>query len=169
MPDQSSTCEEQTFKSLFMQHLGGLQRFLYYKTGDTSIAEDMAQEAFVRLWKNCAKVSVEKAKSYLFTTANRLFLDHAKHEKVVLKFQQQNRVKTTTEHPEFLLEEQEFKQKLETAISSLTDAQREVFLMNRIDRLKYREIAEQLGISQKAVEKRMHKALLTLRKTIKGI
>ena len=67
------------------------------------------------------------------------------------------------------MEEQEFKNQLEKAIEALPENQREVFLMNRIDKMKYREIAEALGISQKAVEKRMHKALLELRKLTKKI
>lgn len=169
MENTDSTCEEKTFQKLFLQHLDSLRNFLFYKSGNTGFAEDTAQEAFVRLWKNCAKVPVEKAKSFLFTTANNLFLDEAKHQKVKLKFQQHLTSKNTSETPEFLMEEQEFKMQLEQAIDALPETQREVFLMNRIDKMKYREIAEALGISQKAVEKRMHKALLELRKLTKKI
>ena len=167
--EKDSTCEEKTFQKLFMEHLDGLRNFLYYKSGNSGFAEDTAQEAFVRLWKNCAKVPIEKAKSFLFTTANNLFLDEAKHRKVKLKFQQYVPKNQTSESPEFLLEEQEFKDQLEKAIDALPEGQREVFLMNRIDKMKYREIAEALGISQKAVEKRMHKALLELRKLTQKI
>ena len=39
-----------------------------------------------------------------------------------------------------------------------------MFLMSRIDKMKYKEIAEALGLSVKAIEKRMHLALKTLRK-----
>ena len=96
-------------------------------------------------------------------------LDQFKHQKVVLKFQATQSARQHTQDPQFLMEEQEFKAKLETALAALPDPQREVFLMNRIDKLKYREIAERLGISQKAVEKRMHKALLHLREEIGNI
>lgn len=75
----------------------------------------------------------------------------------------------TNQSPEYLLEEEEFKQKLQNAIASLTTAQREVFLMNRIDGKKYKEIAELLDISQKAVEKRMSGALKTLKAQIENI
>ena len=169
MEKPESTCEEKTFQKLFMQHLDSLRNFLFYKSGNSGFAEDTAQEAFIRLWKNCAKVPVEKAKSFLFTTANNLFLDDAKHQKVKLKYQQQVSKNPISESPEFLMEEQEFKEQLQKAIDALPEGQREVFLMNRIDKMKYREIAEALGISQKAVEKRMHKALLELRKLTKKI
>jgi RNA polymerase sigma-70 factor (ECF subfamily) len=154
-----------------MEHAEQLRNFLYYKCGDLSRAEDLTQEAFVRLWDNCSKVKVGKAKSFLFTVANNLFLNEAKHQKVVLKFQrhQSSLPTASAESPQFLMEEKEFGQRLEQAISSLSEGQREVFLMNRIDKKTYKEIAETLGISVKAVEKRIHKALLQLRKLISGI
>jgi RNA polymerase sigma-70 factor (ECF subfamily) len=105
----------------------------------------------------------------LFTVANNLFLNQAKHQKVVLKFEQRGHTQRTDEDPAFLLEEQEFKTRLEKAINDLPEGQREVFLMNRLDKMKYREIAEALNISVKAVEKRMHKALLALRKISKKV
>jgi RNA polymerase sigma factor (sigma-70 family) len=60
------------------------------------------------------------------------------------------------------LEEKQFKEKLTNAIDQLQENERVVFLMNRIDQLTYREIADRLEISQKAVEKRMHTALKKL-------
>ena len=72
----------------------------------------------------------------------------------------------TFESPDYILEEEQFKLKLQQAIDKLTEGQRTCFLMHRIDGKKYSEIAEALGISVKAVEKRMHLALLELRKEI---
>ena len=137
---------------------------MYYRTGNAAKAEDLVQEAFVRLWKNCAKVVMEKAKSFLFSVANNLFLDGVKHQKVVLKFQQLGGSSSTNQSPEYLLEEKEFQQRLENAIQGLTEKQRTVFLLNRIDKMTYKEIAAHLDVSVKAVEKLMHKALVQLRK-----
>lgn len=163
-------CADATFTSLFQKLGEGLRNFLLYKTGNLKQAEDLSQEAWLRLWRACAQVSPAKAKSFLFTTANRLFLDEAKHEKVVLKFaRQQQLTHQTLENPEFQLEEAEFYEQLQQAISKLPAKNRTVFLMNRIDKLSYREIAERLNISQKAVEKRMSKALIELRKLTQKI
>ena len=157
-------CKEQIFKSIFLEHAKSLRNFLYYKSGQLKQAEDWVQDAFSKLWENCAKVQPEKAKSYLFTIANNLFLNEVAHQKVVLQFEQKGHTQRTNESPEFLLEEQEFQQRLEKAINDLPEGQRLVFLMNRIDKKTYKEIAEILEISVKAVEKRMHKALVSLRK-----
>ncbi len=160
-----SVCQEEVYKSVFESHAEHLINFMYYKSGNRQQSEDLMQDAYGKLWEQCSKVSIEKAKSFLFTVANNLFLNQVKHSKVVLKFEQRGHSDRNDESPEFLLEEAEFKLKLEAAIAALPEGQREVFLMNRIDKLKYKEIAEKLGVSVKAIEKRMHKALAALRKT----
>jgi RNA polymerase sigma factor (sigma-70 family) len=67
---------------------------------------------------------------------------------------------------EFVLEEKQYMDKLQNALAKLTDAQRVTFLMNRIEGKKHKEIAELLGISTKAVEKRIYGALKKLREDI---
>jgi len=164
-----SICEEKTFESVFVTHAENLRNFMYYKSGDLQRSEDLMQEAFSKLWEECAKVSMEKVKSFLFTVANNRFLNQQKHRKVVLKFEKQAPKNSQSESPQFLMEEKEFEIRLMKAIEELPEGQREVFLMHRIDELKYREIAERLGVSVKAIEKRMHKALVALRKISKRV
>lgn len=159
-------CKEDIFHSVFLTYSQGLFRFLYYKVGDEEKAKDLVQDTFTRLWQNCKKVIYEKVKSYLYTIANNIFLDQVKHEKIVLKHKEQASVQQNNETPEYKLEEKEFKEKLEKALSNLSEKQRVVLLLNRIDKLTYKEIAEKLDISVKAVEKRMHNALASLNKEI---
>lgn len=159
-----NVCEERTYQGLFESLSQAVRNFVYYKSGDLAQAEDITQEAFLRLWKACAKVQPEKAKSFLYTVANNLFLDQVKHQKVVLAFQQIKPKSSTQETPEYLYEAEEFKQRLEVAIAQLPEKHRTVFLMSRIEKMTYQEIADRLGLSKKAVEKRMSKALVELRK-----
>lgn len=152
-----------------MAHSESLINFMYYRTGNYPTSEDLMQDAFAALWKACADVTLEKAKSFLFTVANNQFLNKVKHQKIVLKFEQLAHSQLSNETPQYLLEEAEFKQQLETAIAALPEGQRTVFLMNRIDKLTYKEIAEKLDLSVKAIEKRMHKALVKLREISKKL
>ena len=69
----------------------------------------------------------------------------------------------------FLLQEKEYAKKLENAIAKLTEAQRVAFLMNRVEGKRFKEIAAQLDISTKAVEKRIYGALKKLREEIKEL
>ena len=156
-------CQEKIYQELYFKYSEYLRNFIYYKSGDMVLAEDLCHDSFIKLWENCSTVTIEKAKSYLFTVGNNLFLNKAKKDKVKLKFGNSLKTKTEKSDPHFILQKEEFRQKLELAISNLPETQREVFLMNRIDKKKYKEIAEELNVSVKAVEKRMHKALKALR------
>ncbi len=169
-PSESLLCSEPIFRSVFDSHFKLLRNFLAFKFRNLERAEDMAQNAFVILWQNCAMLQPEQARSFLFTTAIRLSLNSIKHDKVVERFQLQSRPQTASaETPEFLLVETEVKQRLERAIANLPEKQRVVFLMNRFENQTYGAIAELLGISVKAVEKRMHLALVELRKVIENM
>jgi len=164
-----NVCEEKLFSSIFMKYSKSLHDFLYYKYGENLNPEDKVQEAFIKLWDNCKKVSVDKAKSFLFTVANNSVLNDIKHKKVVLKYQKSNSKNYTNITPEFLMEENEYMLKYQRALSNLTEGQREVFLMNRVEGKKHKEIASLLDISTKAVEKRLYGALKKMRKDIEGI
>ncbi len=164
-----NVCEEHIFSSIFKDNSKTVFNYIYYKFGNEEKANDAVQEAFVKLWENCAKVAPEKARSYLYTVANNLYLNVIKAEKVRLKYADQHSNSINQESPEYVLEEKQFQKKLDDALDALPENQRTTFLLNRIDGKKYSEIAEMEGVSVKAIEKRMHLALKTLREQIDGI
>jgi len=167
--NHKSVCDQRVFNELFDIHSTPLRNYLYYQSGNLQQAEDLVQEAFIKLWNNCKKVLFEKARGFLFAVSKNAFYNQVAHQKVVLAYAKQPVKKTDGETPEYRLEEKEFMQQLQQAIAELPEGQREVFLLNRMDGMTYKEIADFLGVSQKAVEKRMHKALVKLRKTVKNI
>ena len=154
------------FKEIFNQYYTPIKNFLYYKCGDVALAEDLTQDVFMKVWDKREEVNHDTVKSYLYTIANNMLLNKLRHDKVVLNFAEKNKDQKNAQSPEYALEEKEFKQKLEQTISNMPEKQREVFLMNRIDELTYKEIAERLELSVKAVEKRMHGALNYLKDKI---
>lgn len=165
-PLKDNICEERLFTSLFTKYSKDLNNFLFYKFGNSLSPKDKVQEAFVKLWENCGKIAPDKAKSFLFTTANNLMLNAYAHQKVVRRHEQIKPKFSTNETPEFLLQEKEYQKKLNDAIANLTEAQRVAFLMNRVEGKRFKEIAKILEISTKAVEKRIYGALKKLREDI---
>ncbi|WP_264522227.1 RNA polymerase sigma factor [Flavobacterium sp. N1994] len=164
-PKNTGLCKETIFSDFFKKHAKPLRNHLLYKFGNQDQAEDLTQEAFIKLWQNCSEVPIEKAKSYIYTIATNSSLNVIAHEKVKLNYKNNNsHSDRSNQSPEFILEEQQFKDKLLIAIEKINENQRVAFLMHRIDGKKYAEIAEELNISVKAVEKRIHLALLELRK-----
>lgn len=172
MPNTSktNTCNEIVFSTFFKKEAKSLRNFLFYKYGNKDQADDLTQEAFIKLWQNCSAVPLEKAKSYIYTIANNSSLNIIAHQKVVLQYEKNfSGFDKTNENPEFLLEEKQFENKLLKAIENLNETQRIAFLMHRIDGKKYSQIAEELNISIKAVEKRIHLALVELKKEIDNL
>ena len=152
------------FRNIFDQHYTPIKNFLYYKCGDIALSEDLSQDVFIKLWSKRDEVNLETVKSYIYTIANNMLLNKIRHDKVVLNFVERHKTRQEEKSPQFKLEEKEFKQRLENIISAMPEKQRVVFLMNRIDELTYKEIADRLELSVKAIEKRMHGALDHLRK-----
>jgi RNA polymerase sigma-70 factor (family 1) len=154
------------FKKIFDSWYEPIRNFLYFKTGDMKSAEDIAQDVFLKVWEKKDGIKPATIRPYLYTLAGNMFLNRQMHQKVHLKFTVNYTSELYSESPEFQFEVKEFDHRLQMAINNLDDKKRTVFLMNRIEKLTYVQIAENLGITVKAVEKRMEKALSFLRKAI---
>lgn len=150
---------EYEFKKFYLECFTGLRIFIFAKCNNMELSEDIAQESFVRLWKNSDKIDNDKARSYVFTVANNLFLDHVRHEKVKTNYKSNYIVQQEIKDPLYFIEMEEFRIKLETTINNMPENARVVFLMNRIEKMTYQQIADSLNLSVKAIEKRMQKAL----------
>ncbi|WP_299556213.1 RNA polymerase sigma factor [Seonamhaeicola sp.] len=161
-------CKERVFEHIYNKYVQDLQSFLFYKYGDKSNPNDLAQEAFIKLWDNCKDVSLSKAKSFLYRVANNMALNVVKHEKVVLKYNQAHKKDYTNESPEFLLEKDQFLKQYQSILENLKEEQRVAFLLSKVEGKKHREIAQIMGVTQKVVEYRIYTAFNTLKEKLEG-
>ncbi|MEQ8240629.1 MAG: sigma-70 family RNA polymerase sigma factor [Cyclobacteriaceae bacterium] len=165
-----NVCREKVFNQVFADNAKDLFNFLHFKYQDEDEAKDVVQEVFGKLWDNCKKVTIEKARGFLFVSANNLMKNILSKKNTALKHQPYLKVnERSTENPQYLMEESEFKDKLNWALQELPDDQRVTLLLKRIEGKKQKEIAEMLGISEKAVEKRLFKAMNSLRQKLGNI
>jgi len=166
MKKEPSVCDDNVFEKLFRKHYEPATRFIYYRCGNLQQAEDIVQNVFVKIWNNCSKIIYSTVKSYIYTACNNSFINEHEHKKVVLKHQKNTKNTANNESPDFLIEVEEFRVKLKEAIANLNSKEREVFLLSRIEKKTYKEIAEIKGLSVKAIERRMSKALKQLREDL---
>ncbi|NNK88307.1 MAG: RNA polymerase sigma factor [Flavobacteriaceae bacterium] len=167
-PVNENICAESVFERIYTQQSKNLHDFLYYKFGGRFSPADKVQEAFIKLWDNCKTISPAKARSYLFTVANNLMLNEAKHEKVVLKYRSQPVKSVTNENPEFIMQGEEYYKQYQQALSNLTEEQRVAFLLNKVEGKKQQEIADILGVTRKVVEYRIYSAFKILKQELKN-
>ena len=158
--------DQSGFDLIFNQWYEPIRNFIYYKTGNVFLAEDIAQDTFLKIWEKRDEVKTSTIKAFLFTIAANLLNNKMDHQKVSYKFINSYQQPGAAAAPDFELEMKEFNQKLQNALDDLDEKKRTVFLMNRIDELTYKQIADNLGLTVKAIEKRMEKALSFLRNRI---
>ena len=156
------------YRHIFDAHYKYVLNYLFYLSGDIGLSEDLTQDAFLQLWDKRFQVKEDTVRPWLFTIARNSFLKSIRRQKYDLKFRSSLIEGVGNESPEYIMEMKEFDKKLQESLAGLPDKCREVFLMNRIDGFSYREIAENLGVSIKAVEKQMSKALAILREKLGG-
>lgn len=158
-----NVCDEKIFKKLFEDLGENLFQFLRLKYQNEALARDGMQEAFIVLWKNCKKVSPAKAKNYVFTVGRNKIIDVLRQKNKHLTIVDDNRLTDEADTADIDVD----KEKLMVHIlAQMNPASKEAFLMSRVQGLKYVEIAEELNISVKAVEKRIMKALNTIREEL---
>jgi RNA polymerase sigma-70 factor (family 1) len=131
---------------------------MHYLSGNIEEAEDIVQECFVKIWQQHANTS----KAYLYATVRNMCIDCLR----------ENKPTTVELHPQDLdgyitdpeAQDRSFREaELWTAIDSLPEKCRQIFLMNKRDGMKYQEIAEELNLSEKTVEHQISKALKRLK------
>jgi len=158
------------FEMLFKSHYQNLCTYAYLFLKDADTSEDTVQEVFFKLWKNKDKISIDTSlKSYLFRAVRNGCMNVIEHIKV--KEGYRDSTAHGLEGDQHTSVDQaivnELEQKIKETIDLLPPERRKIFMMSRYEGLKYREIAEELGISVKTVENQMYQALGFLRENLK--
>jgi RNA polymerase sigma-70 factor (ECF subfamily) len=161
--------DEAVFEQLFKTHFRQLHAYAYTLLKDWDIAEEIVQGLFLQLWESSKWQGVAAVKSYLYKSVYYDSLNYLRRQKVAVKYENftANAMKNETDDAAGKLNLSELERHLDTALHKLPDKCREVFQLSRFEELKYKEIADHLGISVKTVETHMSKALRILRTELK--
>lgn len=161
------------YEQLFRQHYAALCRYGLSIIGDADQSEDIVQQVFVKLWNKRSEMDMSRSlKSYLFTSVRNACINYIRDTK---KFQSEildieiyaNDVASGFTDGATNLLAGELEQRIRSAMNKLPEKSLEVFQMSRTENLKYKEIAEKLGVTVKTVEAHMSKALKMLREELK--
>ncbi|MCG8384997.1 MAG: RNA polymerase sigma-70 factor [Cytophagales bacterium] len=154
------------FEKLYKRFYYILTHYAYRYMKCPELANDMVSEVFYKLWKKRDSISVTTSlQSYLFTAVRNRCLDQLRVENRVDKCDDSVLIDldSSSSTPLQHAIAEELQQKIENAIEALPKDRRKVFRMSRDNGLKYKEIADTLGISIKTVETQMGRALKFLR------
>ena len=162
-----------TLEYIFHLYSLPLIRYAYRFVEDEGRAKDMVQEVFFKLWKDrkilCINTSLE---SFLYSCVKNECLNHLKHERIKGRYAWLRRkirnmeLQYYEDYGETIEQDirlEELRSKLHDAIESLPDKSRKIFKMSRFEEKKNKEIAREMNISLKTVEKHITQALKKLR------
>jgi len=175
--DLAKTGDQKAFELLFSIFFARLNDFAKRVIKDDMVSQDLVLEAFVKLWERRESIESINLEAFLFRSVRNRCLDYIKHLKV-----ENNRLQgiTLASHIEelyridfignepYVLIEKELELKIAHTIQGLPDRCREVFVLSRVNGLKNKEIAEELQISIKNVERHLSRALQAFRKDFSG-
>lgn len=161
---------KEAFTLLFRKYYKDLVLFGGNILHDQVRCEDIVQNIFLKLWSDRENIIIEKSlKSFLLRSVQNSCLDELRHKQVIRdheQFTQTFDYFDSLDTENYILYS-DLEDKLNAAMNKLPDTYREAFRMNRFDGLKYKEIAEQLKVSERTVEVRVSKALGLLRVYLK--
>jgi RNA polymerase sigma factor (sigma-70 family) len=159
------------FASLYRATVTPLRRHLTRILGNPAEAQDVAHDAYVRVYPTVEKQAAEKPEALLYTTARRLAFNQLKRRRIS-PFASEPPVEDLSASPapgvvQQVMARQELQQ-LEQAIAQLPEGCRTVLLLRKLDLLSHQEIADRLGIAISTVEKQHARALRLLRASLAG-
>ena len=140
-----------------------LHRLLVHKLGNAEEAREVAQDTFEKLLRHAEREDVRDVRRLAFTVANRLALDVLRRRGVKARYAREHGIEDTDQidedDPERVSMGREQLDAVRRALSALPAKTRHIFLLHRFESYTYVEIARHVGVSPKAVEYHMNRAL----------
>lgn len=160
--------DEGAFDAVFREWYPVLVRVAAAILHDSDVAEEVAQDVMHELWRRAHAMDADTAlRAYLLRAVKNRALNHIRHQRV--RRDTQGDVEALYHEPvraDQPVVARELAEAVQRAVAELPPRCREVFELSRTDGLRYAEIAEALGISEKTVEAQMGKALRALRERL---
>lgn len=158
---------EEKFEALFRQHYASLCKRVYGLLRDKSLSEDLVQEIFIKIWEKKTELRFDdRFFFYLKKSCYHAALNYLSGKNYTLETEPPMAL-TNGEGSDDRLLLSELEQSIRAAINQLPEKTRLIFTFSRYGEMTYKEIAGQLHISVKAVEKHMGKALRQLKDHLK--
>jgi RNA polymerase sigma-70 factor (ECF subfamily) len=163
---QAQQGDRRAFGELVRCHREGVVNVVYRLCGDANLAEDAAQEAFIRAWQHLPGYRPRSPfRNWVYRIATNVALDSLRRERETVDIDALS-LATSGEGPEATLEGKERGERVRQAVLALPSASRAVLILREYDGLSYQEIADTLDIPMGTVMSRLNYARNRLRESL---
>lgn len=161
---------EKQFELIFRSHFADMCNLAFTVVKDSEVAHDVVQQVFINIWNRRDEISFDTtAVAYLRRSTINLSLNYVEKERKIVRDADLSNISfdgdTVDSRTDFLPDEVE--NAVKRAVMQLPGKCQAVFSLSRFQGMNNKEIADELGISVKAVEKHIGKALRELRVSLK--
>jgi RNA polymerase sigma-70 factor (ECF subfamily) len=166
---QAKAGDKDSFATIYEQFYTPIFRYLYGRTGDKELSQDLTQDVFVRGFKSVSTFSVtdKSPLAYFYTIARNSLIDYWRRESPeLLSGDQLVSLPDLSMKTDNLSLEREKEEIIKIGLSALTPAQREVLTLKYLNELSTREISELLGKSEEAIRQSLVRALRAMNKKL---
>lgn len=161
--------KERAFDYIFRNYYKALCAQANAYVHDLDKAQSLVQECFIKLWENRENAgNIKNLASYLSFMLRNQCIDHIRKIKPLCELYENEEETSDVFNSEDLFISREFEERLVIIMSSIPGRSRVAFEYSRFENLSYKEIAEKMNISVKAVEALVSRALKILRKELKN-
>ncbi|RYD17575.1 MAG: sigma-70 family RNA polymerase sigma factor [Verrucomicrobiaceae bacterium] len=165
------------FRELVERHQNAVIGTVAKMLGNASESEDIAQQVFLRIWKNAKRYRPDaKFTTYLYTITRNLVFNETRRKSRKKEVSSDEREEHSNQlveaspdrQPDAELLQAELQEAVDKAIAGLPEAQRMAVVLRRYEQLSYEEIADVLGLSVSAVKSLLFRARTSLREALSG-
>lgn len=165
--------DERAFRALFDALYHPMLRFAGSLVRDPGVAEDLVQEAFVRLWDRRERLDVTQSlRAYLFRSVRNLAFNHRRDDQTHQRLLSDAAIETTAAAPgrlpapDEVAAGSELALQLDRWLAALPPRQREALIFSRVEGMSHLEVAEAMGCSPRTVNNHLVAALATLKRHV---
>jgi RNA polymerase sigma-70 factor (family 1) len=158
---------KEQFEMLFRSHYEQMLKLARFLLKDDEEAEDVVSDIFTEVWEGSINLCVEKSKNYLLMCVRNRCLDLLEHQKIKERVHRLLTLDTSPVMPDMDDYQLELDRIREMVDTRLYAEDKQILLMKYERKKKYKEIAEELDISEAAVYKHLSHALKILKDNLK--
>ena len=159
--------DRDAFARLFAAYAGKVKGYLLRLGAPGAVAEDLAQDAMVAIWRRAASFDAAKAKAstWIFVIARNAWIDKLRREKTELAYRAVTIVNEASEDeaPDDASVRGQTEEQVAAAMATLSEEQRQVVRLSFFEDRPHSEIAERLSLPLGTVKSRLRLALIKLR------
>ncbi len=168
--ERAKRYDQRAISELYKRHVQSIYRYIYYRVGDVTVAEDLTAEVFLRALEGLAGFTYRGVpfSAWLHRIAYARVMDHFRQQARRELLPLDERLVSTGKGPQATVEARLDHEELQSAIAQLTTEQQQVVILKFVEGLSNAEVARILGKSEGAVKSLQHRALNSLQRIMRG-